>query len=90
MRARDRNTIKIPQGDWFYYTMIFNPEGSVVFGGRDKVEPGIVSYSLQHDNIIITANNGHVSVVPIVKLTKKKLQTLNTIDSSVTIFRRAR
>jgi hypothetical protein len=77
-------SLNISKDDFRYSTWEFNPDGNL-FMGKYKAR-----YSINNDTINITAENGFISVVPIVKLTSNelRLRELSMGDSVVTVLKR--
>jgi hypothetical protein len=79
-------SLNVSKEDFRYSTWEFNNDGSLsMLTGRDKSH-----YSLQNDTIRITAHNGTISVVPVIKLSGNELRIRDLLggDSVVRIFRR--
>lgn len=79
---------ELHQGEWYYHTMEFKKNGNLIIGNYKSQYYDTVKYTLNDRTIKITANNGFVSELPILKINASELRTLDVADSLVTIYKK--
>jgi len=80
----------IKKGSFAYSRYIFRPDDTLIITGLNENQSMAMHYDFKNDTIRIIAQNGMVSVVPVLRLNHKELHLrhLSAGDSVVGIFRR--
>jgi hypothetical protein len=81
-------TRELHQGKWYYHTMEFKKDGNLIIGNFESRIYDTVKYILTGKTIKITAKNGLISTIPILKINASELRTLDALDSVVTVYGR--
>ena len=79
-------TIEVEKGNFQYFTMYFQEDGKVEFSGRTE-RKNTITYTMQGDTVVFTADNGIKTPMPVLKLTGNEMHTLST-DSNVYVYNR--
>ena len=88
--GNDTMLIPVAKDDWFYFAWEFKADGKLLLNQRRTDQKSQATYVLRNDTLIVTAENGFVSVTPVLKLTSTELRMRSIVDNNVSVYKRVR